>query len=138
MREPFEDDSWLTSDVPDLRAALRIRGGGLDLDLITQLLGIAPSATEEDDDGATSEWTYRLAVPSDTELGSAIEALLAVFPDDTTLWEELTGAYAVDVHCELTLRGRRQRTEIDATVLAALGRRGLPLTLALGTDDDDA
>ena len=44
---------------------------------------------------------------------------------------ELASAYAVDVHCVLSLQSTVQRTEMDAAVLVALGRRGLPLTLEL-------
>jgi hypothetical protein len=136
MRDPF-DDIWSASDVPDVRATLRIRGGDIDPDLVTQLLGVAPTALDMTDDGAAREWTYRLTAPEDTELGSAVEALLAVFSDDTTMWEELTSAYAVDVHCELTLRGAAQHTGVDPDVLAALGRRGLPLSLELRMGADD-
>lgn len=141
MLEPFADDEeeWSSGIVPHLRVSLRIRGATLDPDFVTQLLGVPPTYSavlgDPGSDGTgeaeTGLWSYRLDVPADTELGGAIDMLLAYFPDDSTLWEELGGAYSVDVHCVAFLQSSSQRTEMDADVLAALGRRGLPLTLEL-------
>ncbi len=139
MPDPFADDEWSGANVPTLRVTLRIRGDTLDPDFVTQLLGVRPTfsaamGASAADDGAELEtglWSYRLDAPEDTELGSALDTLLALFPDDSTMWEELASSFAVDVHCVLSLQSSAQRTELDAAVLAALGRRGLPLTLEL-------
>jgi hypothetical protein len=156
MFDPFALDSWSTVDVPRFRVSLRIRGDAIERDFLTQLLGVGPTSSAERGDqvefrGETVEhetgaWVHHLEVPPDTEMGSAIESLLAVFPDDTTLWEELTSAYTVDVHCVVLLERERQSTAVDSDVLAALGRRGLTLDLELrapgasrddGVDGDD-
>lgn len=141
------DESDAATDVPRLVVSLRIRGDSLDPDFLTQQLGIPPTSSarmgEAPDDGrtrahATGDWTYRLPVPPETELGEVLEQLLTLFPADVTLWEELTSTYAVDVCCELYLEADLQRTMLDASVLGALGRRGLALRMLLHAPDGDA
>lgn len=143
-----------TIDAPRFRVALRVRGDTLDPDFLTQQLGLAPTFSarkgDEGADGArapgddTGIWTYRLPLAEETEMGSVIEQLLALFPGDATLWEELTSTYTTDVCCAVHLQGDHQRTALDPAVLAALGRRGLALRIELhapgtdGGDDDDA
>ena len=136
-----ESHGWLTMNVPRVRVSLRIQGDPLDPHFLTQLLGVGPTLTAQPGDlvprcGRMIErrsglWTYRLDAPSDTDLGEAIGMLLAALPDDSTLWAELTEAYTVDLSCELTLEAREQASAVEATVLAALGRRGLALALDL-------
>lgn len=141
-----------TIDAPRFRVALRLRGDTLDPDFLTQQLGLAPSFSARKGDGDsdhapggdTGIWTYHLPLAEETELGSVVEQLLALFPGDATLWEELTSTYTTDVCCAVHLQGDHQRTALDAEVLAALGRRGLALRIELhapgtdGGDDDEA
>jgi hypothetical protein len=151
MIDPYAGDDAGTVDLPRLRVALRIRGDGLDPDFLTQQLGVAPTFSVRRGDEVmrrdrvvtqrTGVWTYRLAEQPDTELGEVVAMLLAVFPEDSTLWEDLNSSYAVDVYCAAYLDEAHQRTTIDADVLAALGRRGLSLSLDLhgptpARDDD--
>jgi hypothetical protein len=136
-------------DVPAVRATLRLRGDTLDPDFLTQQLGVAPTLVAQQGDRTargrvrdSGVWLYRLDAPPGTELGEAISMLLAPFPDDSTLWEELTSTYQADVRCELFLGGRVEGTIIDAEVLRELGRLGLPLALDFhasrdGDDSDD-
>ena len=148
----FSDDDASGGNVPRLEIELRIRGDSLDPDFLTQQLGVPPTSSarmgDPTEDGRTrthesGEWSYRVAVPPESELGEVLEQLLTVFPTDATLWEELTGTYAADISCDLFLEADFQRTELDASVLGALARRGLPLRLRLhapsadGRPDDD-
>lgn len=132
----FADDST-ASDVPQILASLHIRGSTLDPDFVTQHLGVAPSFSArrgeplpapEGEPADTGTWSYRLDVPADTELGDAVDMLLARFPSDSTLWSELTEAYTIDITCSLLLRAEHQRTVLDAAVLERLGRLGLSLS----------
>lgn len=135
-------------DVPRVRATLRLRGDTLDPEFLTQQLGVAPSLVAKQGDPVergrvrdTGVWLYRLDAPPGTELGEAISMLLAPFPDDSTLWEELTSTYQADVRCELFVGGDVEGTVIDPEVLQHLGRLGLPLALdfrASHADADDA
>ena len=137
-----DDDD--TVDVPSFRIALRVRGDTLDPDFLTQQLGLAPTFSarkgEEGDDGGgthpTGVWTYRLPRSVGMELGSVVEELLAVFPGDATLWEELTSTWTADVCCSVYLEHDLQHTALDAEVLAALGRRGLALRMELHAPGD--
>ena len=135
------DDASLSLNVPRIRLSLRVEGDTLDPDFITQQLGITPSFTaakgtlvsrgERSAPRETGSWTYRLEVPPDSELGDAIRLLLDAFPDDSTLWEELTSSFTVEVFCGLFLLADNQSTVMDADVLTALGRRGWSLSFDL-------
>jgi hypothetical protein len=143
MSDPFSYEFGGAGNMPRLRISLRIFGDDLDPSFITQQLGIAPTESgrkgepnESSRRGAmslweTGAWVYRLSVRSDTELGDALDELLAAMPQDATLWEELTSTYAVDVLCGVFLESSAQSTTISADVLARLGRLGLPLAFEL-------
>lgn len=131
-------DDFDVPDVPAIRVSLRLRGDTLDPEFLTQQLGVAPTLAArqgEEVAGARGRrhdsgiWLYRLDAPPGTELGEALSMLLAPFPDDSTLWEELESTYSVDVRCELFIAGADSSTTIDAELLRQLGRLGLALTL---------
>ena len=128
-------------DVPRLRVSLRIQGDELDPEFLTQHLGIAPAYSaakgDPDENGGRDAprdsgiWVHRIEVPEGTELGDAVDMLLASLPDSTVLWEELVSSYSVDVFCGVFLQGDNQSTRIAPEVLAALGRRGFGVTFDL-------
>jgi len=136
-----EEDDVEDLNIPRLRVALRIRGDALDPDFLSQQLGVAPSFSARKGEviarrgrerlQVTGVWTYRLEVPPGTELGDAVERLLSALPEDATLWEEITSSFTADVFCGAFLEDDNQSTVIHPDVLAALGRRGLPLSLDL-------
>src|SRR3982751_4646571 len=109
MIDPFAVDFGGPANVPRLRISLRIVGDDLDPDFITQQLGVAPTESGrrgEPDDRAgggrpssreTGVWIYRISASPDTELGDALDQMLAAMPQDATLWEELRSTYAVHV-----------------------------------------
>lgn len=149
MFDFFAADDDDTIDAPRFRISLRVRGDTLDPDFLTQQLGLAPTfSARKGDEGSdgdrapahdTGVWTYDLPLSAETELGGVVEELLGHFPADVTLWEELTSTYTTDVCCDVYLEADDQRTALDAEVLAALGRRGLPLRLRFhrrGAGDD--
>lgn len=137
----FNDSASEDLNIPRLRVALRVRGDALDPEFLTQQFGVAPSFSARKGETVvrdrresvqqTGVWDYQLDVPPATELGGVIERLLEVFPEDSTLWGELTTAYTADVFCGIFLQDDNQSTVIDPEVLAALARRGLPLSLDL-------
>lgn len=140
MFEIFPDIESPMSDSPRIRVSLRLFGDTLDPDFLTQQLGIAPTFSARKGDPAeheggeerdTGTWIYRLDGSPGAELGDVIEGLLARFPDDSTLWEELTSSYRVDVACAVHLESANQRTAIATDVLERLGRLRLPLNLDL-------
>jgi hypothetical protein len=126
-------------NIPRLRVSLRIRGDALDPDFLTQQLGVAPSFSARKGEviarrgreklQTTGVWTYRIEVPPATELGDAIAHLLAVLPEDATLWEEITSSFSADLFCGAFLEADNQSTIVPSEVLSALGRRNLPLSL---------
>jgi hypothetical protein len=136
-----DDDSSDDLNIPRLRVALRIRGDSLDPDFLTQQLGVAPSFSARKGEvvarrgreqlHTTGVWTYRLEVPSATELGEALSRLMDVLPEDLTLWEEITMSFSADVFCCAFLENDNQSTNIPPEVLLTLGRRGLTLSLDL-------
>ena len=146
MFDPFDDDASLAVNVPRVRVSLRIQGDSLDPDFITQQLGLAPAFAAAKGDAVshggrempreTGIWVYRIDVPPDTELGEAIGSLLERLPEYSTLWEELTSTFQVDVFCGVFLQGHNQSTAVDAEVLGALHRRGLRLSFDLYTPLD--
>ena len=122
-------------DVPRLRVSLRVRGDALDPEFLTQQFGVAPTVSARKGEivrrqggesvQQTGVWDYRLDVPPATELGEVMELLLEIFPEDSTLWGELTTAYEADVSCGIFLQHESQSTVVEPEVLAALARRGL-------------
>lgn len=144
MFDPFDDDA---SNIPRLRISLRIRGDTLDPEFLTQQLGVAPTFSARKGDplpsraqppSRTGVWVYRLDVPPDTELGGVIALLLDRFPDDSTLWEEVTSSYSADIACGVFMEGDTQSTSVDAEVLVRLGRLGLPVSFDLHAPADAA
>ena len=139
--DPFAADDDFALDIPRLRVSLRISGDGLDPDFLTQQLGMMPTLSARKGDplprergGGTRDvgvWVYRPEVPPDTELGDAIDLLLASLPEDATLWEELTSTFAVDVFCGVFMQADNQSTRVDAAVLGRLARLGLPVSFDL-------
>jgi hypothetical protein len=139
MNAWFDDSQSEGLDIPRSRVALRIRGDALDPEFLTQQFGVAPSFSARKGETVvrhgresvqeTGVWNYQLDVPPATELGEVIARLLEVFPEDSTLWGELTSAYSADVFCGIFLDADDQSTVVEAEVLAALGRRGLLLSL---------
>jgi hypothetical protein len=137
----FDDEEIDDLNIPRLRVSLRIRGDALDPDFLTQQLGVAPSFAARKGEliarrgterlQTTGVWTYRLEVPSSTELGDAIAHLMAALPEDATLWEEITSSFTADVFCGVFLQNDNQSTHVAADVLSTLSRRGLPLTFDL-------
>lgn len=144
MNAWFDDSESEDLNVPGLRVALRIRGDALDPEFLTQQFGVAPSFSARKGETVvqhgrervqeTGVWDYQLDVPPATELGGVIARLLEVFPEDSTLWGELTSAYRADVLCGIFLHGDDQSTVVEPEVLAALGRRGLTLMLDFHAD----
>lgn len=132
-------DHDVASNIPRIRVSLRLSGDALDPEFLTQQLGVAPTIAARrgedipaEEGGGTHDtgvWIYRLDVPPGTDLGEVIDLLLASFPEDALLWEELTSAFAADVSCGVFLQDRDQSTVIDATVLQRLARLGLSLGL---------
>jgi hypothetical protein len=143
MSDLFDGDFGGAGNIPRLRISLRILGDDLDPDFLTQQLGVAPTESgrrgEPNDragGGRPSSreiglWIYRVSAAPDTELGDALDQLLAAMPQDATLWEELTSTYAVDVFCGVQLEADSQSTAIPADVLERLGRLGLALVFDL-------
>src|SRR5512143_2195673 len=137
MNAWFDGNDVDDLNIPKLRVSLRVSGDALDPDFLTQQFGVAPTFSARKGetvfrDGResvqpTGVWNYRLDVPPATELGGVIELLLEVFPEDSTLWGELTTAYKADVFCGVFLEDDHQSTVVEPEVLAALARRGLPL-----------
>lgn len=145
MFDPFDDD--FTSEIPRFRMSLRITGDTLDPEFLTQQLGVVPTSSarkgDEPAEGSaaeheTGEWSYHLAVPADTELGDVLDMLLAPFPDDSTLWEELTSTYAVEIRCEAFLEADVQRTRVGPELFQRLARFALPLTIVFHRAGGDA
>jgi hypothetical protein len=136
-----DDESAGDLNIPRLRVALRIRGDSLDPDFLTQQLGVAPSFSARKGEviarrgreqlHTTGVWTYRLEVPSATELGDALSRLMDALPEDLTMWEEITTSFSADVFCGAFLEDDNQSTNISPEVLATLGQRGLTLSLDL-------
>lgn len=149
MNAWFETGSADDLNIPRLRVSLRIRGDALDPEFLTQQFGVTPSLSARKGETVirhgreglqrTGVWVYRLDVPPETELGQVIGLLLEVFPEDSTLWGEITSAFTADVFCGIFLQDENQSTVVEPEVLAALARRGLPLSLDLyaphGTDE---
>lgn len=138
---PFDDLDVGDDPLPRLELSLRITGDSLDPDFLTQQFGVRPTlgarkgeTTGEDDEAVwhrTGIWQYDLRAFESTELGETIGLLLEVFPNDATLWEEITSVYDAQVHCGAYLTADEQTTTIDADTMRALSRLGLPLQLSL-------
>jgi uncharacterized protein DUF4279 len=138
MNNWFDNSSVEALNIPRLRVSLRIRGDALDPEFLTQQFGVTPSLSARKGETVvrhgresaekTGVWVYRLEVPPATELGEVIALLLEVFPEDSTLWGEITSAYTADVFCGIFLQDENQSTVVEPEILAALARRGLPLS----------
>lgn len=146
MSSRFDGGDAEDASVPMFGVSLRIRGDSLDPDFLTQQFGVAPSFSARKGDRVSGDgrqrmqetgvWSYRLDVPPATDLGEVIALLLEVFPEDSTLWSEITEAYSADVSCVVFLEGELQSAALGAEVMGALARRGLPLSLEIHAPHD--
>lgn len=135
------DDSEIEAggDIDEVDVSLRITADNLDPAWATKLLGRAPTfaakkgerrmSGEAEVVQPTGVWSYSLPRSTEWILSDAIEALLAQFPDDPTVWNVLNARASVEVCCGLYLDTWNRGAVLPAALVVNLAARHLALDL---------
>jgi hypothetical protein len=129
---------------------LRVCGDDLDPDVVTRLLGHAPTRSQRKGQpvlssagdtkriARTGSWLLDRPVRHDRSLDDEIGSLLDGLPQDAQVWAALSERYRVDLICDVFVRGVNQGFELSPRVLELIGRFGFTLGVDIFCEPDDA
>jgi hypothetical protein len=127
-------------------------GDGLDPTMLTLLFGLEPTFAARKGDTRLSRsgtktvvqrtgvWYVDVADSREWLLEDAIQALLAKFPSDLTVWVRAAENCKLALFCALHIEDWNRGCELSAVVLRQIAERGLALDFDIyysGEDPDD-
>jgi hypothetical protein len=130
-------------------ASLRIFGDHLNPSELTRLLGCEPTDSKSKGQetvgkstgqvriAKTGSWHLDASRRAPGDLDGQIGEILSRLPQDLQVWKELNRRFKVDLFCGLFLESETGGSQISATVLAALGDRGIELNLDIYAGDPE-
>jgi len=131
-------------------ATLRIIGPDLDPDMITAVLGKRPSRCErKGQEIPTTEgrppriarfgqWRIDAPVATPSDINLQVKQMLEGLSQDITVWRSLTTQFKVDIFCGWFMNKSNEGEDISAETMAALGQRGIALSLDIYAPDTEA
>ena len=117
-------------------ATLRVFSASLDPDEVTTLFKIAPTSSHRTGDRVSPRvaaqrkqgmWLLESVLPRTETLSEHIIHLVALLPNDRSIWDDLHRRHTVDVYCSVDVRVPNSGTELTATAIEALAARGLTI-----------
>jgi hypothetical protein len=125
------------------RATLRISGDDLVPDEITRILGSPPtrarpkggvwvSAKTDREFTAkahTGQWHLEASDREPGDLDSQVQELLGKLAQDIEVWPTLARRFKMDLFCGIFLKSQNEGATLSSDTLAALGNRGIELSL---------
>jgi hypothetical protein len=140
-------DHHVMATLNDAVASLRIFGEDLDPSELSALLQASPTKSRAKgkeflSGGAprvapVGSWILDAEPSSPADLDAQIMGLLARLPSDEALWRGLNARFKVDLFCGWFLEVANEGTSIEAETLAALGARGIRLSVDIYAGDRD-
>jgi hypothetical protein len=130
-------------------ATLRFFGDDLDPDEVTAKLGGKPTAAFRKggvralaSGGAEviareGGWLFEAAKREPGDLDAQVRELLDPLTADLAVWRDLVGRYQADISCGLYMAASHDGDELRPGTLAAIGARGLKLSLDIYGPEGD-
>ena len=143
------DAVWFGGHPDRATLCLRVCGDDLDPDVVTRLLGHAPtrlqrkgqqvlsSAGDTKRIARTGSWLLVRPVSHDRTLDDEIGSLLDSLPQESQVWSALSERYRVDLICDVFVRGVNRGFELSSRVLELIGRLGIALGVDIFCEPDD-
>lgn len=138
------------AEVSKSEASLRFVGDDLDPDEITAKLGVTPGRGNRKGEfdvlpsgkkveSRTGVWSIKAPACEPADIDMQVMFLLQGTSDDLDAWRDLARRYKGEFFIGLFLDGGNEGMGIRPETLAAIGARGLELSLDIygGYDDDD-
>ncbi len=129
---------------------LRISGDDLVPDEMTRLLGAAPTHAQTKGERIVGRktghvriakrgmWRLRASDREPEDMDGQIHEILSRLTSDLAVWRDITKKHHADLFCGLFMRAGNEGLTISAQSLAALGARGIEMSLDIyGGDDED-
>ena len=129
---------------------LRVTGDDLIPDEITKLLGGSPTKSRTKGDkiytnpqtgrvtiAKFGNWILSAADREPEDINGQIHQILNQVTDDLEVWQAITKKYHVDLFCGLFMRSDNDGFTISSQCLAALGARGIEISLDIYSGDDE-
>ena len=123
------------------KATLRIFGDDVVPTEITRLLGYRPTTARakgetwvgaksgKENTARTGNWRLEASVREPEDLDGQVQELLGKLTQDLEVWGALARQFRVDLFCGLFMNGANEGATISPATLAALGNRGIKLSL---------
>lgn len=137
--------------ISETAASLRIFGDDLDPDEITAKLGKQPDTSAKKGESVimpsgrkriarTGRWSVSAEKRQPGDLDAQIRELLAGTTADLEIWRSITSRFDADIFCGLFMEDCNEGLALYPDILAALGKRGICLSLDIyeRADDEDA
>jgi hypothetical protein len=123
-------------------ATLRINGDGVVPDEISRVIGSEPSHSHRKGEGfggpsgstnrrKSGHWSLEATDRSPENVNGQIAEILGRLTDDLAVWANLAANYQVDLFCGWFMAGSDEGLDILPENLAALGARGIKLSVCL-------
>ena len=141
-------DEWIRAggEVDRVSVSLRIAGEDLEPDLVSRVLGIAPTfgarkgerrrSGEREVIQPTGVWSFELPDSPEWEIADALRELLTRFPPPGPVWDTLAEKYHLDVFCGMFLHSWNRGFALPPDLLNALGQRHLEFGVDIYCDRD--
>jgi len=121
-------------------ASLRFFGDDLDPDDLTRRLAGSPTKSARKGDPRISQssrqyvektgsWRLNALDAKPGDLDAQIQWIFASLTPDLSVWDELSTRFRADIFCGLFMDERNEGLEINPETLAAMGARGVTLSL---------
>ena len=129
-------------------ATLRIFGDSLAPEEVSRVLGCEPTRSEfkgqvirgpktgRERIAKTGSWRLETTDREPEDLDSQIAELLAKTTQDIKVWESLSNRFEIDLFCGFFMNESNEGLSISPESLAALGKRGITLSLDIYGPDE--
>jgi hypothetical protein len=128
------------------RATLRIIGDAVVPTGITRLLGAQPTLartkgeiwagakTGKNNTAHTGQWHLKASDREPEDLDGQVQELLGKLTQDLKVWAALAQQFQIDLFCGLFMQSDNEGATLSPDTLAALGNRGIKLSLDIYDD----
>jgi hypothetical protein len=144
-----DDGSVVGGDIDKVSVSVVASGDELDPTMLTRLFGLEPTFAARKGDirpsrsgtktvvQRTGVWYVDVADSREWLLEDAIEALLAKFPSDLTVWARAAESCELALFCALHIEDWNRGCELSPAALRQIAERGLSLDLDIYYSGED-
>jgi ribosomal protein L19 len=132
-----KDTHWFGGPIDRSRVALRIIGGDLDPEKISELLSCKPSTSIKKGDTIRSKnkdrtatigrWSLDSDLSDESNLEEKIWNILKKVSSDQKIWDSITNKYQVDLFCGVFLESENRGFRLSVEIMKELSRFGIEI-----------